>query len=58
MSNCETCQYAYIDEVTGEPVCDLNLDEDEYIRFMENKSKDCPYYRNGDEYQTTVRHQI
>ena len=32
--------------------------EDEYIRFMENKSKDCPYYRNGDEYQTTVRHQI
>ena len=54
MANCETCQYAYIDEVTGEPVCDLNLDEDEYIRFMENRSKECPYYKNGDEYQTTV----
>lgn len=58
MANCETCQYAYIDEVTGEPVCDLNLDEDEYITFMENRSKECPYYKNGDEYQTTVRHQI
>jgi hypothetical protein len=58
MANCETCQYAYIDEVTGEPVCDLNLDEYEYIRFMESRSKECPYYKNGDEYQTTVRHQI
>lgn len=57
MASCETCQYAYIDEVTGEPVCDLNLDEDEYIRFMESRSKECPYYKDGDEYKT-VRHQM
>ena len=29
MASCETCQYAYIDEFTGEPLCDLDLDEDE-----------------------------
>ena len=28
MASCETCQYAYIDEETGEALCDLNLDEE------------------------------
>jgi hypothetical protein len=46
-----------MDEMTGEAVCDLNLDEDELIRFSQSKSKDCPFYRDGDEYKT-VRHQM
>ena len=58
MANCETCQYAYIDEMTGEAVCDLDLDEDEVIRFAQSKSKECPFYKNGDEYQTTVKRQL
>ncbi|MBE7071123.1 MAG: hypothetical protein E7386_11620 [Ruminococcaceae bacterium] len=58
MASCETCQYAYIDEVTGEPVCDLDLDEDEVIRFAQSRSKECPFYKNGDEYQTTVKRQL
>lgn len=57
MSNCETCQYAFIDEVTGDAVCDLDLDEDELIRFSKSRSKDCPFYKDGDEYKT-VRHQM
>ena len=39
MASCETCQYAYIDE-TGEAICDLNLDEDEVVRFSSHPSKD------------------
>ncbi|MCR5592470.1 MAG: DUF6472 family protein [Saccharofermentans sp.] len=58
MASCETCQYAYIDEYTGEPVCDLDLDEDEVIRLSHRRTKECPYYKNGDEYQTTVKHQL
>ena len=33
MNSCDTCQYAYFDEETGEAVCDLNLDEDEIARL-------------------------
>lgn len=58
MASCETCQYAYIDEFTGEPVCDLDLDEDEVIRLSHRQTRECPYYKNGDEYQTTVKHQM
>ena len=43
MASCETCQYAYIDEFTGEPLCDLDLDEDEVIRLSNRRSKECPY---------------
>lgn len=57
MASCETCAYAYMDEMTGEAICDLNLDEDEVIRLSQCKSKECPFYRDGDEYKT-VRHQM
>lgn len=57
MPNCETCQFAYIDEVTGEAICDLDLDEDEVIRLSQRQSSECPYYKDGDEYKT-VRHQM
>ncbi len=58
MASCETCQYAYIDEDTGEALCDLNLDEDEIIRLSYKPTKECPFYKNGDEYQTSVRGQL
>ena len=57
MSNCETCVYSYEDEITGEIICDLDLDEDEVIRLSQRKSKECPYYKDGDEYKN-VRHQV
>ena len=38
-------------------VCDINLDEDEMVRFMTDSYYDCPYFRNGDEYRV-VRHQM
>ena len=38
-------------------VCQMNLDEDEMYRFMQNSFDNCPYYKYGDEY-TIVRKQI
>ena len=39
MASCETCQYAAIDEFTGEAFCDLDLDEDEVIRLSTAEAK-------------------
>lgn len=49
-AQCESCLYFEEDELTGEPVCSVTLDEDEYERFTRKKHIVCPYYRNGDEY--------
>ena len=57
MNNCETCQYADVDENIGEAFCGLDLDEDEVIRLSYRRSKECPFYKDGDEYKT-VRHQM
>ena len=56
MNECETCSYFFIDD-DGEETCDLELDEDEYARFLADKSEKCPYYQDGDDYKV-VRHQM
>ena len=38
-------------------VCDLNLDEDDMVRFLTGNTKGCPYYQLYDEYKV-VRHQM
>ena len=55
--SCESCTYYIYDEDYESYVCDKNMDEDEYMRFMSDKSYSCPYYRNGDEY-AVVRKQM
>lgn len=54
---CITCAYYSYDEEYGCYVCDINMDEDEYIRFVTDSRYVCPYYRNGDEYKV-VRKQM
>lgn len=54
---CETCAYYTYDEEYEEYVCEVNMDEDDYARFLSDKYSGCPFYRNGDEYQV-VRHQM
>ena len=51
MEQCETCAYYSYHEGWVCDVCDLNLDEDEYARMMQGHYKQCPYYRDGDEYK-------
>lgn len=55
--DCETCANYYYDEEYEEYICDVNMDEDDYVRFVSNRRESCPFYRNGDEYQV-VRKQM
>ena len=55
--SCEKCLYYDYDEEYDCNVCLMNLDEDEMYRFINNKSKICPYYKSGDDY-SIVRKQI
>ena len=45
------------DEEDEEYYCSVNMDEDDMARFMQSSYKECPYFRNGDEYKV-VRHQM
>ncbi|MBQ7636279.1 MAG: hypothetical protein IJS80_03125 [Lachnospiraceae bacterium] len=58
MSNqCDMCaNYAY-DEEYDEYYCAIDLDEDEYYRYISDRSAVCPYFKNGDEY-AVVKHQM
>lgn len=56
-TSCETCAFYVYDDEYGAYLCDMNMDEDDYVRIMSNRYYQCPYYRNGDEY-AVVRKQI
>lgn len=56
-SNCESCVNYVYDEMCGSYVCDVNLDEDELMRFMTYSNYNCPYFQLNDEY-SIVRKQI
>ena len=50
-SNCETCMNYCYDEQEDYYYCDMNLDEDEYVKFLSASYSDCPYYEYDDEYK-------
>lgn len=55
MSLCETCEnYVYDDEYEYY-VCEVNLDEDEMLKFLNGSPDRCPYYRLDDEYRIVRR---
>lgn len=48
--NCDTCaNYSYDDDYE-EYVCDVNMDEDDFMRLLSHQRESCPYYQNADEY--------
>ncbi len=55
--SCESCAYYVYDEDYECYTCEMDLDEDELVRFLSDAYYDCPYYRNGDEYRV-VRKQL
>lgn len=57
MSICDTCLYYEYDEDYECYNCSMDLDEDEMYKFLTDTWKNCPYYRNNDEYEV-VRHQM
>ncbi len=54
---CDTCTYNEYDEEDEEYYCSVDMDEDDYYRFISGAHKECPFYKNDDEY-AVVRHQI
>ena len=50
-TNCETCANYIYDEETDCYCCEINLDEDEYARFLTSQTVNCPYYDFYDEYK-------
>ena len=55
--SCDTCAYFQWDDDDECYYCEVNMDEDDYVRVSQGHYKECPFYRNGDEY-LVVRHQI
>ena len=52
MTKCESCVFYIYDELYDDYVCDMDLDEDEMVRFLSSSADRCPYWRPGDEYIT------
>ena len=57
MTKCESCVFYQYDENYDDYVCDMDLDEDEMVRFLSGRDFACPYYQPGDEYRI-VRKQM
>ena len=52
---CSQCAYLVYDDEMDEYVCDVRMDEDDYYRLVRSDYRQCPYYRNGDEYQVVKK---
>lgn len=50
ITNCDTCVFYVMDD-DGYAECEVNLDEDEMVRFMSSSYRSCPYYQSDDEYK-------
>lgn len=50
-SNCETCANYCYDEEEDYYFCQMNLDEDEYVKFLSASYYNCPHYEFYDEYK-------
>lgn len=55
--SCEFCMNYIYDEDMEMMVCAIDLDQDEYARFVTRNVRSCPYFRMGDEY-SIVKKQI
>jgi len=50
-TNCECCANYVYDSETDQYCCDINLDEDEMMRFLSYQNFSCPYFNFYDEYK-------
>lgn len=50
-TDCDSCLYYVYDEEYDCYVCQMDLDEDDYSRFLHNNVMSCPYFRFNDEYK-------
>lgn len=57
ITNCDMCNNLVYDEDYECYVCDMDLDEDDMVKFLQGNTAACPYYQSNDEY-AVVRHQM
>ena len=50
VSNCDSCINFVYDDEDECYVCDMNLDEDDMVRFLTGTFDNCPYYQLDNEY--------
>ena len=55
--NCDDCVFYVYDEEYEDYCCTADMDEDDYSHVMQGHYKQCPFWRNGDDY-AVVRHQM
>lgn len=56
VSNCDSCNNLVYDEDYECYVCDMDLDEDDMVKFLQGNTRACPYYQSNNEYEV-VKHQ-
>ncbi len=49
-TSCDTCSHYIWDEDEEYYYCDVNLDEDDMVRFLKGTMEGCTYYSYDDEY--------
>ena len=52
---CESCVYYDYNDEDDMYECTVNLDEDEFLRFMTARTSGCPYYKFYDEYKSVQK---
>lgn len=55
--SCDLCVYNVYDEDDEEYYCQVNMDEDDMVRFVSSGYRECPYFQLYDEYKI-VRKQM
>ncbi len=55
--DCNSCSFFVYDEEYEEYNCQVNMDEDDYVRIMSDSRNECPYYQLDNEYKI-VRKQM
>lgn len=56
VSNCDSCNNLVYDDDCECYVCDMDLDEDDMVRFLQGNTRECPFYQSNNEYEV-VKHQ-
>ena len=56
-SDCNNCNFYVFDEEYEDYYCQVNMDEDDYVRLLTDQRYSCPYYQSDDEYKV-VRKQM
>ena len=56
-SSCDMCAHYVYDDEDDFYECLVNMDEDDFARFVARGYENCPYFQLDDEYRI-VRHQM